>query len=107
MPLIPPDHSLRKRPVHIKIKGQETLVLNTSSIIHEAGTTSLQIHLQTDFSEAKDFYNASLIASPIMSALCANSPFVCGKELWDESRIPLFEKVISLEVTQNGKNFPV
>ena len=65
------------------------------------GTTSLQIHLQVDFSEAKDFYNASLIASPIMSALCANSPFIYGKGLWDESRIPLFEQVISLEVTQN------
>ena len=96
-------HSLRKEPVHIKITGQETLVLDTASIMHEAETTSLQIHLQIDFSEAKDFYNASLIASPIMSAMCANSPFVCGKELWAESRIPLFEKVISLEVIQNGQ----
>lgn len=96
-------HSLREEPAHIKIQGKETLNLDTASIMHEAGTTSLQIHLQVDFSEAKDFYNASLIASPIMSALCANSPFVCGKELWDESRIPLFEKVISLEVIQNGQ----
>ena len=96
-------HSLRKEPVHIKIKGTESLILDTTSIIHEAETTSLQIHLQVDFSEAKDFYNASLIASPIMSALCANSPFVCGKELWHESRIPLFEQVISLEVVQNGQ----
>lgn len=96
-------HSLRKEPVHIKIQGKETLILNTTNIIHEAGTTSLQIHLQIGFSEAKDFYNASLLASPIMSALCANSPFVCGKELWDESRIPLFERVISLQVTQDGK----
>ena len=96
-------HSLREEPVHIKIQGKETLNLDTASIMHEAETTSLQIHLQVNFSEAKDFYNASLIASPIMSALCANSPFVCGKELWDESRIPLFEKVISLEITQNGR----
>ena len=96
-------HSLRKEPVHIKITGQEELVLDTSSIMHEAGTTSLQIHLQVEFSDAKDFYNASLIASPIMSALCANSPFVCGKELWEESRIPLFEQVISLEAVQEGR----
>lgn len=97
-------HSLRKNPVHITIHGKkETFDLDIASIIHEAGTTSLQIHLQVGFSEAKDFYNASLVASPIMSALCANSPFICGKELWDESRIPLFERVISLHVTQNGK----
>ena len=96
-------HSLREGPVHIKIQGREKLTLDTSSIMHEAETTSLQIHLQIDFSEAKDFYNAALLASPIMSALCANSPFICGKELWDESRIPLFEKVISLQVIQDGK----
>ncbi len=95
--------SLRKQPAHIEIQGRESLALSASSIIYEAEATSLQIHLQINFAEAKDFYNASLIASPIMSALCANSPFVSGKELWDESRIPLFEQVISLEAEQNEK----
>lgn len=98
-------HSLRKKPVHIQIQGKDTLLLDISNIMHEAETTSLQIHLQVDFSQAKDFYNAALIASPIMSALCANSPYVCGKELWEESRIPLFEQVISLE--SNDKEKPV
>lgn len=96
-------HSLRKEPVCIKIQAKDTLSLDITNIIHEAGTTSLQIHLQVNFSEAKDFYNASLIASPIMSALCANSPFIYGKELWEESRIPLFEQVISLYVAEEGK----
>lgn len=90
--------SLRKDSIaHIHIKGRETLHVDTLNVMHEAETTSLQIHLQVDFPQAKDFYNASLIASPIMTALCANSPFVCGKELWEESRIPLFEQVISLQ----------
>ena len=97
-------NSLRKEKVRIHITGREELSLDTSSIIHEAETTSLQIHLQVDFAQAKDFYNASLIASPVMSALCANSPYICGKELWDESRIPLFEQVISLEAVQNGRS---
>ena len=96
-------NALRKQPVHIQIQGRETLFLDTSNIMHEAQTTSLQIHLQVDFSQAKDFYNASLIASPMMSALCANSPYVCGKELWDESRVPLFEQVISLNAEQKGR----
>ena len=88
--------ALRKKPAHIHIQGKDTLLLDTSNIMREAETTSLQIHLQTDFSRAKDIYNSSLIASPVMGALCANSPYVCGKELWEESRIPLFEQVISL-----------
>ena len=94
---------LRKQPVPIQIQGRDTLLLNTSNIMHEAQTTSLQIHLQVDFTQAKDFYNAALIASPVMSALCANSPYVCGKELWEESRIPLFEKVISLKSENEGR----
>ena len=95
---------LRKdNSIPIQIKGQDTFFLNTSDIMYEAQTTSLQIHLQVDFANAKDFYNASLIASPIMSALCANSPYVCGKELWDESRIPLFEQVIPLKAKGKEK----
>ena len=87
----------------IQIKGRETWTLKTSNIIHEAQTTSLQIHLQVAFAQAKDFYNSSLVASPIMSALCANSPYVWGKELWNESRIPLFEQAISLKAKQEGR----
>ena len=89
-------HDLRKGPARINIEGREALRLTPSSIMLEAATTSLQIHLQTGFAEAKPFYNSSLMASPIMAALCANSPYIFGKELWEESRIPLFEQVISL-----------
>ena len=97
-------NSLRKKSINIQIQGRETFLIDTSNIIHEAQTTSLQIHLQVNFSQAKDFYNASLIASPIMSALCANSPYVFGKELWEESRIPLFDRVISLDVKQGERD---
>ena len=95
--------ALRKKPAHIHIQGKDTFLLDTLNIMREAETTSLQIHLQTDFRRAKDFYNSSLIVSPVMSALCANSPYVCGKELWEESRIPLFEQVISLYAEDKGR----
>ena len=97
-------HSLRQKSINVKIQGRDTFHIDTSNIMHEAQTTSLQIHLQVNFSQAKHFYNASLLATPIMSALCANSPYVCGKELWDESRIPLFDRVISLDVTEGEKD---
>ncbi len=99
-------HALRGGPARINIRGKDLLQVETSNIMLEAGTTSLQIHLQTGFSEARDFYNAALLASPVMCALSANSPYVLGKELWDESRIPLFEQVISLKAEHEGRPLP-
>lgn len=96
-------HILRGAPARIEIRGKDLLRVETSSIMLEAGTTSLQIHLQTGFSKARDFYNAALAASPVMCALSANSPYIFGKELWDESRIPLFEQVVSLKAERDGR----
>lgn len=89
-------NSLRKKDAEININGKDSLNRNLKSILFESQATSLQIHLQTNLSEAKDLYNASVLASPFMAALCANSPFVCGNELWHETRIPIFEQTVSL-----------
>jgi hypothetical protein len=39
-------------------------------------------------------YNASLIASAPLVAVSANSPYLFGKDLWAETRIPLFEQAV-------------
>ena len=96
---------LRKSPAHIHIEGRESLICEAKDLVFEAQATSLQIHLQVAFPRAKDLYNASLIISPIMSALCANAPYVFGKELWSESRVPIFEQSVSLSSPCNGKKF--
>lgn len=95
---------LRKGPAQISIEGKDELKMELSNILFESQATSLQIHLQVELNEAKNFYNASILASPFMAALCANSPFACGKELWHESRIPIFEQSISLNSKLNGKD---
>jgi hypothetical protein len=59
--------------------------------------TSLQIHLGVTQENAKRYYNASLIASSFLVAISANSPFLFGKELWDESRIAVFEQAVELD----------
>lgn len=92
---------LRKGPAKVNIKGKDSLEMNLENILFECQATSLQIHLQVHLNEAKDFYNASVLSSPFMAALCANSPFAFGKELWHESRVPIFEQSISLGV--NGE----
>ncbi len=84
----------RGKPINLDIIGKEHLKLAHHDVMLESATTSLQIHIQLPFSIAHHFYNASIIASAPMVALCANSPFLFEKDLWAESRIPLFEQAI-------------
>jgi len=84
----------RGKPIHIDISGTEHLKIDHHDVMLEAATTSFQTHIQLPLQVAHHYYNASIIASAAMVALCANAPFLFGKELWHESRIPLFEQAI-------------
>ena len=83
-------------PVLVDIEGSDTLRLSHDDVMLEAATTSFQIHLQCQPELAARTYNAALIASAPMVALAANSPFLFGKSLWAETRIPLFEQAVSV-----------
>jgi gamma-glutamyl:cysteine ligase YbdK (ATP-grasp superfamily) len=85
----------RGEPIHIDISGAEHLKIDHHDVMLEAATTSFQTHIQLPLQIAHHFYNASIIASAPMVALCANAPFLFGKELWHESRIPLFEQAVA------------
>lgn len=84
------------RPVRVDIAGREHLVLEHRDVMLESATTSFQIHLQVPASRAVRYYNASLIASAATVAVSANSPYLFGRDLWDETRIPLFEQSIEV-----------
>ncbi|MDO9424891.1 MAG: glutamate--cysteine ligase [Methylobacter sp.] len=84
----------RNKPIHLDIVGLEHLKTDHHDVMLEAAATSFQLHLQCPLSLAAHYYNASILASAPMVALCANAPFVFGKDLWHESRIPLFEQAI-------------
>lgn len=86
-----------QKPLYLRLEGKDQLHLHMDSVIAECAATSLQIHLTVNQDDAKRYYNASMIASPFMVALCANSPYFFGKELWDESRIAAFEQSVELE----------
>lgn len=85
------------RPFHFDISGEDALVLSHGDVMMESATTSLQIHLQVSPDRALRVYNAALLASAPMVALTANSPFLFQKNLWDETRIPLFEQAVDLQ----------
>jgi gamma-glutamyl:cysteine ligase YbdK (ATP-grasp superfamily) len=62
----------------------------------ESATTSFQIHTQLNPQQAVRAYNASLILAAPMVALTANSPYLFGKNLWAETRIPVFEQAVAV-----------
>jgi len=89
--------SRKREPLKIHIEGErETLTVTHHDVMAEAATTSLQIHLQVSPETATRHYNIAQILSAPMVALTANSPFLFGRELWHETRIPLFEQAIKI-----------
>ncbi len=92
------------KPLYIRLEGKDNLYMYMDSVIAECAATSLQIHLSVDQDQAKRYYNASMIASSFLIALSANAPYFFGKELWDESRIAIFEQAVDLDCkNQSGK----
>ena len=48
--------------------------------------------MQTSPDQFADYWNASQAIAAVQLAVAANSPYLLGKELWRETRIPLFEQ---------------
>jgi hypothetical protein len=74
------------------IPGQrgERLRGSADSILPEAACTSAQLHLQVPPEEFAAHWNAAQCLAGVQVAIAANSPFLLGKALWHETRIPLF-----------------
>ncbi len=89
-------------PIRLDIRGREHLKAEHHDVLLEAGTTSFQVHLQAPAGEIHRYYNAALILSAPMVALGANSPFLFGRDLWDETRIALFEQSVAMPVEAGG-----
>jgi gamma-glutamyl:cysteine ligase YbdK (ATP-grasp superfamily) len=92
------------RPLQLNIHGPETLAAEHHNVMLEAAATSFQLHLQVSASEAAAFFNAAVMLSAPMVAATANSPFLFGKRLWEETRIPLFEQAVALGGDLAGGN---
>ena len=84
------------KPLSLDIHGREHLQTTHFDVMLESATTSFQVHWQMPIDEALRAYNASVIASAATVAVSANSPFLFGKELWDETRVPLFEQSVQV-----------
>ena len=90
----------RGRPLLLNIQGRDQIETSHEDVMLESATTSFQIHLQVRPHKAGRAMNASMIASAPLLAVSANSPFLFGYDLWDETRIPLFEQSVDDGTTQ-------
>ena len=82
----------RGEDLRIALDGEDRLRTYADTITPEAACTSTQFHLQVSPGEFAAYWNAAQAIAGVQVALAANSPFLFGKELWHETRIPLFEQ---------------
>jgi hypothetical protein len=82
----------RGEDLRISIDGVERLVTHADSITPEAACTSVQFHLQVSPDAFARYWNAAQAIAGVQAALGANAPFLFGRELWRETRIPLFQQ---------------
>ena len=80
--------------IELNINGTEHLHVKHKDVMLEAAATSLQIHIQVPQDAAARYYNASVLLSAPMVAVSANSPCLFGRQLWQETRIPVFEQAV-------------
>ena len=84
--------ALRGDNYEYRIEGIDELLTRDNIALFAGAVTSFQVHLQVGVSELVDAYNwAQLLAGPVL-ATAANSPLFLGKQLWQETRIELFEQ---------------
>ncbi|MFG2870917.1 glutamate-cysteine ligase family protein [Streptomyces sp. NPDC048338] len=76
----------------LDIQGVERLTCTSTSIVPEAACTSVQLHLQVTPGRFASVWNAAQAVTAVQTAVGANSPFLFGRELWRESRPPLFQQ---------------
>ncbi len=85
------------KAISLEIEGREKLSATHYDLMLEAGATSFQIHLKINQDQAVRHFNASKLVSAPLVAISSNSPFLFGRDLWAETRIPLFEQAISVD----------
>jgi len=84
------------KPLQLDINGHEHLKSTHYDVMLESAATSFQIHQQIPAQHAVRYYNAALATAAPLLAMATNSPYLFGKQVWEETRIPLFEQAVEL-----------
>jgi len=89
-------HLRKGKPIEFNLTLNDGIHTTQTDVMLEAAATSFQIHRKVKPQNGIRYYNASKIASGPMVGIAANSPYLFGRNLWAESRIPLFERAVSV-----------
>ncbi|PMC74869.1 glutamate--cysteine ligase [Brachybacterium sp. UMB0905] len=85
----------RGEEITLRIEGEgKGLDASFDSIAPESACTSMQLHLQVPPEQFAAAWNAAQAIAGPQVALAANSPFLLGKRLWHETRIPTFVQAL-------------
>ena len=84
------------KPLQLDINGHQHLQSTHFDVMLESAATSFQIHQQIPANKARRYYNAALVIAAPLLAVSTNSPFLFGKQVWEETRVPLFEQAVEL-----------
>lgn len=87
-------HAARHRPFLVRIiDGCEPVEFTTDSVAPDAATTSLQLHLRVPPDRFAAYYNAAQMIAGAQVAVAVNSPYLLGRQAWQETRITLLEQL--------------
>ena len=76
---------------HVVIKGRDELDVTHDNVMLESCNTSFQVHFQVAPEEFARLYNtAQAVTAPVLAA-AVNSPLLLGRQLWNETRVALFQ----------------
>jgi hypothetical protein len=84
------------RPIRLEIEGERAVTIEQPDVMLESAATSFQIHIKIGARESARVFNASKLLAAASVAIGANSPYLFGRELWCETRVPLFEQSVSV-----------
>lgn len=87
---------LRPEPLRVHLAGAEPLDFTCDDVALEGANTSFQVHLRVSAAQYAAHFNAAQLATSLALAVSGNSPLFLGHQLWDETRIALFKKVMDV-----------
>ena len=96
---------IRREDFHIRINGDEPLDTHFDSVSIEGANTSFQLHLRVNPDDFATYYNTAQLVTPLALAVGANSPFLLGHSLWDETRIALFKQAVDTRGSGNNSEW--
>lgn len=95
---------MRGEPFRINIDGKQPLQLDCDDLTIEGANTSFQLHLRVPPQQYANTYNAVQLVTPLALALGANSPFLLGQQLWDETRVVLFKQAVDIRTHHHSSH---